>query len=353
MDALSHVLFGRVLIALDEQKRLGPGAVGACLLGSILPDSDVVLMPVAWDVYLRAHVAGTHALVGTAACAAAAAGIMRLVRTQARFPRLFAAAWAGSVGHLFWDLVSGAGVRVGWPLFDPLISAPLVAMGDPFVLVLLIASALAIRWRRHSQASLAAATVFVLAGLLCGKLVLRHRAVEAHLDTLLTRGDRVVASAIEARWGSLLEWDIVDRTDDGLRAWRVDGSGSVRLRFAYAFPRETPLTQSSRALGTVRNFLRGHALGFPVEQQSPNGLQRVVWSDIRYCWARPGARSRAPAADASPTNGWPPPTTLALSGIPISCGIWFGGTFDSEGRALMQIVQIADVIQSRRVGAWF
>ncbi|MPY89002.1 MAG: hypothetical protein GEU99_13870 [Luteitalea sp.] len=92
MDPLSHVLFGRVLIGLDERKRLGPGAVGACVLGSILPDSDVVLMPVAWDVYLRAHVAGTHALVGTAACAAAAAGLIRLVRSEGRFPTLFAAA---------------------------------------------------------------------------------------------------------------------------------------------------------------------------------------------------------------------------------------------------------------------
>lgn len=351
MDALSHLLFGRVLIGLDDRKRLGSGAVGACLLGSILPDSDVVLMPVAWDVYLRAHVAGTHALVGTAVCAVAAAGMVRLARSQARFPRLLAAAWAGSLGHLFWDLVSGASVRVGWPLVDPLISAPLVAMGDPFVLVLLITGAVAIRVRRHSQVGLAAATVFVLAGLLCGKLVLRHRAVEAHRATLLTRGDRVVASAIEVPWGHLLEWDIFDRTDHALRAWRVDGSGTVTLRFAYPIRRETPLVQSSRALGTVQNFLRGHALAFPVEQQSPNGLQRAVWSDIRYCWARSGtAMSRAPANDAPATSGWPAPTTPSLSGVPIRCGIWFGGTFDRDGRALRQIVQIADLVQSRRVG---
>ncbi|MPY89003.1 MAG: hypothetical protein GEU99_13875 [Luteitalea sp.] len=243
-------------------------------------------------------------------------------------------------------------MRVGWPLIDTLASVPLVAMGDPFVVVLLVASALAMWLRPSSQAWIAVVTLLVLAGLLCTKLVLRHRAATAYAETLQARGDQVVASTMEARWRYLLEWDIFDRTDHALRVWRVDGSGRVRLVFAHEIEREMPLTEASRALGTVQNFLRVHPFSFPVEQQRPNGLQRVLWSDIRYCWARSpdvSSSNEAPAPDASVTDGWPSPTTPGLSGVPIRCGIWFGGTFDREGRALLQIVQIGDVLQSRQV----
>ena len=69
MDPISHVAFGRTLVALDSGRTLGPGAIAACVLGSLAPDLDAVFMPIGWDIYLRRHQGGTHSLIGMIACA--------------------------------------------------------------------------------------------------------------------------------------------------------------------------------------------------------------------------------------------------------------------------------------------
>ena len=64
MDPVSHVIFGRTLIALDRRGRLGAGAVAAAALGAIAPDIDVLAIFRGWDVYLRVHEIGTHSIAG-------------------------------------------------------------------------------------------------------------------------------------------------------------------------------------------------------------------------------------------------------------------------------------------------
>jgi len=97
------------------------------------------------------------------------------------------------------------------------------------------------------------------------------------------------------------------------------------------------LVRDSRSLGTVRNFLAVHELGFAGEVPTTDGGWKVLWSDLRFCW-RPGAAG----AEANPG--------LVLSvrtrgGIDhIACGLWFGGEFDHNGRVIRQLV---------KVGAWW
>jgi hypothetical protein len=44
MDPVSHLAFGRTLVALDGRRALGSGAIAACVFGSLTPDVDAVLM---------------------------------------------------------------------------------------------------------------------------------------------------------------------------------------------------------------------------------------------------------------------------------------------------------------------
>ena len=69
MDPLSHVIFGRTLIALDRRGRFGAGAVAAAALGALAPDIDAIAIWRGWDVYLRVHEIGTHSIVGSVAIA--------------------------------------------------------------------------------------------------------------------------------------------------------------------------------------------------------------------------------------------------------------------------------------------
>ena len=67
MDPVSHVIFGRTLIALDRRGRFGTGAIAAAALGAVAPDIDASPIWRGWDVYLRVHEIGTHSILGSVA----------------------------------------------------------------------------------------------------------------------------------------------------------------------------------------------------------------------------------------------------------------------------------------------
>ena len=123
---------GRTLVALDSRRTLGPGAIAACVLGSLVPDVDAVFMPIGWDIYLRRHQGGTHSLIGSIACAALTAAAVRLSSKGSHYFPLLLAAWAGAAGHTSLDVISGADVRFFWPVGPP-VALPLFAMADPWL----------------------------------------------------------------------------------------------------------------------------------------------------------------------------------------------------------------------------
>jgi LexA-binding, inner membrane-associated putative hydrolase len=333
VDPLSHLLFGRVLIAADRSGRLGGGAVAACVLGAVAPDLDAVLMPAGWDVYLRAHEVGTHSILGSLGCAVVVAGgvagvsrsgragrTMEFDERAARVPgmvRLLIAAASGSLSHLYWDLASGATIRVGWPIVDERISAPLVAMGDPLAAVPIVAGGVAVlAWRRH-RAAIVAVTLAALAVLLCFKLVVRDRALEAYTASAAGSGVSPDVVQVEARWGSPFDWHVYDRAGARLRHWDVDGwNRRSTLVLSLDIEPASEAVLRSTALDTVRNFRRAHDLTFAAVAPASRGVE-VLWSDIRFC---------SPSSSGS----------LTRDGV--SCDLWFGGTFDASGMPVAQVV---------------
>lgn len=111
MDPLSHVIFGRTLIALDRHGRFGAGSTTAAALGAVAPDIDAITIWRGWDVYLRVHEMGTHSISGSVAVAAATATLVYLVKRGRRYAALFLAAWIGALSHVIFDLVSGPASR--------------------------------------------------------------------------------------------------------------------------------------------------------------------------------------------------------------------------------------------------
>jgi len=145
-----------------------------------------------------------------------------------------------------------------------------------------------------------------------------------------TGTDTIVHHAVEASWSSLTKWNVFDRTPLALRTWRVDALGDqATLLHTYPLHADAPIVDTSRSLDTVRNFLGTHELGFAVTTALENGDTRVLWSDIRYCTA---------GSDVTTESG---------GGTPVTCALWFGGTFDREGRPLTQIVRVGAWLQTR------
>jgi membrane-bound metal-dependent hydrolase YbcI (DUF457 family) len=332
MDPLSHIIFGRTLIAVDGRRRMGPGAGAAATLGAIAPDIDAVFMWRGWDVYLRVHEIGTHSVAGSFAIACATAALVYSVTRGARYKALIIAAWIGALSHVTFDLVSGANIRIGWPLLQRRVSVPLIAMADPWLVAICASGAAALWILRARGPTVAVPVIAVITVFLAFKATALMLAVPQW--TAATSADIVVHRAVEASWGSLTKWHVFDRTPYALRQWRVDALGNgAALLLTYPLQAEQPIVEASRSLATVRNFLHTHALGFPVTTALESGEIRVLWSDIRYCATR--------------SQG----TAERDDGMPISCALWFGGTFNRDGRPLTQIVRVGEWLQTRPGGS--
>jgi membrane-bound metal-dependent hydrolase YbcI (DUF457 family) len=316
MDPVSHVIFGRTLIALDRRGRLGAGAIAAAILGALSPDIDVTAIWRGWDVYLRVHEIGTHSILGSLVMGSAAGTLVYLLKCGARYTALVLAGSAGALSHVAFDIVSGAHIRLGWPVLQGRVSLPLVAMADPWLIAICAAGAIGLWILRRRAFIVATAVVASLATFLTVKGVLMTMAVPQW--SAATGADAIVHHVAEASWSSLTEWHVSDRTPMALRKWRVDAAGTPELLFSVPLVGDAPLVEASRSFDTVQNFLRVHDLGFPVVTPIDEGTQ-VLWSDIRYCW----------------------------SGT--ECALWFGGVFDRDGRPVRQVVHVGQWQQTRPV----
>jgi membrane-bound metal-dependent hydrolase YbcI (DUF457 family) len=334
MDPVSHVAFGRTLIALDSRRTFGRGAVAACVLGSLMPDIDAVLMPFGWDIYLRHHQGGTHSLVGSLGCAALTAAIGRLVSKRDHFLPLLLAAWAGTAGHLLLDVISGADVRFGWP-FGRSVALPLFAMADPWLGGVLVFGLAALVARRANPGRIGGAILIATTILAAGKAVLYTRA----LNSARTAPGSSEGSRAEVSWGSLTRWITYEARADVVEARRVDAfDGNVTPLFRMPRGLEDPLVVRSRGLDTVRNFLASHGVTFAIVIGGSAERRLVLWSDLRYC-GPPGDRSSMP---------WGPPDLG--SGLPIACALWFGGEFDAAtGRPTAAVVYVGHFVQRRPI----
>jgi membrane-bound metal-dependent hydrolase YbcI (DUF457 family) len=342
MDPISHVAFGWTLIKAvgpreREAARRGIGA--AVILGALSPDLDAVVMPFGWDRYLRVHEIGTHTIVGILVCGLLTAGLVRLFGRR-DYKLLAACATIAAASHLLLDLLSSARLKPAWPLVDAVVSLPVVAMADPWLLVLCVAGA-ATTWmagvrRRGPTVALVIIGVFVLAKGVLGALAFRSYAAARDRAS-----EPVVARVIEAEWASLSGWRVFDRTAQRLRAWHVSSSGSAELRFSWPVEPDTPPVAASRSLSSVRNFLHAHNLAFAIPvagtQVPAAGVAatEVLWSDVRFCWTV--------GADGAALE----PMAESRERTRLACALWFGGELDATGRPLREIVKIGGFTQTR------
>jgi membrane-bound metal-dependent hydrolase YbcI (DUF457 family) len=331
MDPVSHVAFGRTLVALDSRRTLGPGAIAACMLGSLAPDVDAVFMPIGWDIYLRRHQGGTHSLMGAIACAALTAAMVRLQSKRGHYRSLLLAAWAGSMGHLLLDMMSGADVRLFWPVGSA-VALPLFAMADPWLGGVLVLGLLALVLRPSHSGRMAAAVLTAVTVLAGGKAALYARAPGRHDPS----DGSVQFRRAEVEWGSLTRWITYEtraEAVDALRANTVTGTVTPLIHVLRRL--NDPLVVRSRELEAVQNFLAAHGVTFA----TVIGTERpqVLWSDLRYCG--PPANRSAP---------WTP--TALVSGSPVSCALWVGGEFDAaSGAPVESIVYVGHFVQRRPI----
>jgi membrane-bound metal-dependent hydrolase YbcI (DUF457 family) len=324
VDPVSHAAFGRTLAALDARGRLGAGATTACVLGALCPDLDIARTFQGWDVYLVHHQGGTHSLPGAVACGILTGTVVRACAPRrGRWLPLVAAATVGALSHVLLDVLSGADVRLFAPVWSRVFSLPLFAMADPWLLgILVIAAAVSSiplphgRPERLRYGGIALALITLLVALK-GGLYLRASSIERHA------AERGAARHVEAVFGSLTRWHVIEVYPATLDWWDVDVRSRRALRLAsVARGLDVPLVQQSSALPTVANLLASHDDTFARVVEGAGGASEVRWSALRYC--------RVERTGSDPV-----------------CGLWFGGEYDARGRPTAAVMRIGSIVQRR------
>jgi membrane-bound metal-dependent hydrolase YbcI (DUF457 family) len=345
MDPLTHIVIGRAVVAAARGESRNRVVGAAAILGALSPDVDSALVFAGWDRYVRAHQFGTHSLLGALTMAMLAALIVdrasEAIRRRRRAAQAFrpahrgagspdglryravlSAAAAGALSHVALDLLSGARIAIAWPLFNGRVSAPLVAMADPWLIAVCLVW-LAMLWpariplRRASRIAVATAAIFMCAKAALLGVAIDRSAVSPHEP-----------SAFEARWGSLTEWLVFERLTDAVRASAIGANTAPAIRMTQPLADDSPIVHASRGLNDVQNFLEVHEFAFPDETSDGGGRIYVFWSDLRYCW--PAARGET----------WHPAT---------NCGVHVGGVFEANGRAITQEIRVGGFVQRRPV----
>jgi len=314
VDPVSHLLFGRTIALTMHRRSVLKGVTAALVLGSILPDADAVLAPFGFDLYLRAHASGTHALLGSLAEAWVLTLVLRIAVSRSRVLPLFLASWVGVAGHILWDLVDGSDIKLFQPFSDASWGWHLVAMGEPMVLVTL-AAAVFVAWRWPPRARHAAgAALLLLSALLAVKKITQSWAHARYIEAV--ESDTPGSIAIAPSLGRVFAWTIYDRDGDRVRAWNVNGrTGDTTLAFEYHDAPDAPAVALSRELPVVRAFLGLSKISFVrLERDGPERL--VLWSDVSTCSIR-------------------------------GCDLSFGGAFDRNTAPLYQLIRIGGFSQRR------
>jgi membrane-bound metal-dependent hydrolase YbcI (DUF457 family) len=320
MDPISHGLLGRTLGLAGRHDPPPRGVVAALVLGSLAPDVDALLVSRGWDVYLRAHEAGTHTLAASPILALAVAAVVKPGARGTSFSRLWRAAWLGvAVGHLGFDLVSGSDMRIFEPFSSVRLGPHWLTMADWPAVAILFAGTLALAVRRRVQWSaraVALATLAALVALLGVKLVSERAATTIVSRTFARDAASTYVSHAEAVNGSIASWRFYQRAGSDVRAWRVDAwTGQADLEFSRRSADDDAGAIASRSAPIVRTLLDLAAVPFVRVEQDDRG--RVVWwSDLRYC-------------DAD------------------ECGLSFGVRLGAEGRPGTQVVRVGPYEQDR------
>jgi membrane-bound metal-dependent hydrolase YbcI (DUF457 family) len=330
MDPVTHAIAARMAASIGRSPLPRAAAVLSVAAG-LAPDLDAIVMPAGWDLYLRVHEAGTHSAVGGALLAAAMAAAWRPFTTLA-FRPLFVTAVIAISTHILLDVISGATVRVGWPILGGRTAIGLVAMADPWLAVPVVLGLLIALLSRRRLDQVAPVTFVLLAAILGTKVISRQMAL-AEYQTVADRA--AVSRDIHAQWSSPTRWWVYEQTPDRLRLWDIDSwrpASTLVLDRGRAQPGH--MVEGEADLASVQNFLLAHHLPVRVSSRT-EASTTVFWSDLRFCFA------------PDPRSGPRPGTRLRPTEDAIACGVWFGGEVDASGRIVRQFVTIGDFVQKK------
>jgi inner membrane protein len=320
MDNITHSLCA-VMLSRAGLNRISPHATLLLVVGSNVPDLDVLSLLRGPSAYLQYHRGASHSLIAAPALALAATVLVWLFRRKSfGWWKAYLVALAGVASNSVADLANAYGVQLFWPFSDAWFHADFLTVFDVWILMLL-AFGLAAPWfsrlvnreigaRAGSGRGVAIAVLCLAAVYAGGKYLLHERAI-AVLDSRLYQGEvplRLAALPSPINpflWTGLVEGRGFIERHTGLNFLREFDPSSGTL---YYKPAESPAIAAARRDEKFRALLAfaQWPLWTVSPAADPEGATKVELFDLRF--------------------NHPEGTAFAISGI-----------FDAEGRAVAPV----------------
>jgi inner membrane protein len=285
LDNLTHSLTGLVL-ARAGLSRSSRGATLALVLASNLPDADLVTAFGGATSYLEHHRGFSHSLLGAPLFALALALLLRVTLRGSRFAGLLLCSLAGVAVHVLMDLWTSYGTRVLAPFDRRFLTWDLVFIVDPWILALLLASAIVMR-RTPQGAQIASVGLGLVLAYVGARAVLHQQALDqarAQLSGRVIQRIAALPSPVDP-----FAWRVLADTGDAY--WIGDlslrGRSSPLLRREKQ--REDEAVVRARQNSEVASvFLSFSTFPWLEVERTEQGTE-VVWRDLRF--ERPGRAS--------------------------------------------------------------
>lgn len=204
MDPVTHGLVGMMLgIMGGGTLSLTNSVMTASIVGSILPDLDIVFQMRGDYAYLKQHRGFSHSLP----CAVLASGVVTFflgfIYPGEQFSTLFWGSLLGFLSHLFLDLLNSYGVKILWPFSRKKYTWNLLPLFDPILVLLCVISLFFLRKGVNEYSLLAVIFFYLLLRRMMrfwAKSIVRAR---------LQRKNELVRVNILPSGISLFQWDFI------------------------------------------------------------------------------------------------------------------------------------------------
>lgn len=134
MDPVSHLVTGLVIAKLAAPATGGGGtATAAFVIGSLMPDADIMLQKWGDYAYLKNHRGPSHSIIGLIAGSLLAGLTLAFIIGGIDFFSAFLCCMAGGLGHVAFDMLNSYGAGILWPLSNKKYALSILPIFDPFV----------------------------------------------------------------------------------------------------------------------------------------------------------------------------------------------------------------------------
>jgi len=136
MDPITHAVVGlSVAVLAGEPMALSNPAVIGCLVGSIIPDGDIIMQLKGDYVYLKNHRGSSHSIPMMFVYAGVLTGLLWLAFGSMALWRVFLLTLLGCFSHIALDITNSYGAQILWPFCKKRITFDLLLIYDPMLII--------------------------------------------------------------------------------------------------------------------------------------------------------------------------------------------------------------------------